>query len=93
LITTFSGTTGLVVKIALLSLVNAATIWAIAVLADHHKWRPLVAVVFATVAIDAVYLLNRKWTVPLKFLLPGTVFLIVFHVLPVIYTVNVAFTN
>jgi arabinogalactan oligomer/maltooligosaccharide transport system permease protein len=81
------------VKIALLSLLNAATIWAVAVLADHHKWKPLAVVIFATVALDAVYLLNRKWTVPLKFILPGTVFLIVFHVVPVIYTINVAFTN
>jgi arabinogalactan oligomer / maltooligosaccharide transport system permease protein len=93
LITTFSGTTGLIVKLAFLSLVNAATIWAVAVLADHHKWKPLAAVVVATVVIDAVYLLDRKWTVPLKFLLPGTLLLIVFHVVPVIYTVNVAFTN
>jgi arabinogalactan oligomer / maltooligosaccharide transport system permease protein len=81
------------VKIALLSLLNAATIWAVAVLADHHKWKPLTAVIFATVLLDAVYLLNRKWTVPLKFILPGTVFLVVFHVVPVIYTINVAFTN
>jgi arabinogalactan oligomer / maltooligosaccharide transport system permease protein len=81
------------VKIVFLCLVNAATLWAVAVLADHSKWKPLVIVVFATAVIDAVYLLNRKWTVPLKFLLPGTVFLIAFHVLPVIYTINVAFTN
>ena len=77
----------------LLSLVNAATLWAVAVLADHGKWKALVLVVVATAAIDAVYLLNRKWTVPLKFLVPGTVFLIAFHVIPVIYTINVAFTN
>jgi ABC-type sugar transport system permease subunit len=77
----------------LLCLVNAATIWAVAVLADHGKWIALAIVVFATVVIDAVYLLNRKWTVPLKFLVPGTVLLIAFHVVPVIYTINVAFTN
>jgi arabinogalactan oligomer / maltooligosaccharide transport system permease protein len=81
------------VKIALLCLVNAATLWAVAVLADHGKWKALAVVVFATVVIDAVYLLNRTATVPLKFLLPGTVFLVVFHVVPVIYTINVAFSN
>jgi arabinogalactan oligomer/maltooligosaccharide transport system permease protein len=93
LITTFSGTTGIVAKIVLLSIVNAATLWAVAVLADHQKWKALAFVVLATIAIDAVYLLNRRWTVPLKFLVPGTVFLIVFHVVPVIYTINVAFSN
>jgi arabinogalactan oligomer/maltooligosaccharide transport system permease protein len=81
------------VKVVLLSLVNAATLWAVAVLADHNKWTALAIVVLSTALIDAVYLLNRKWTVPLKFLLPGTVFLVAFHVVPVIYTINVAFTN
>jgi arabinogalactan oligomer / maltooligosaccharide transport system permease protein len=46
----------------------------------------------ATAAIDAIYLLKR-WTLPLKFLVPGTVFLLAFQVIPVAYTVNVAFTN
>jgi arabinogalactan oligomer/maltooligosaccharide transport system permease protein len=93
LITTFSGTVGLVLKIVLLCVVNALTIWAAAVLADHHKWRAFGVLILAALAIDAVYLLNRKWTLPLKFLLPGTVLLIAFHVVPVIYTINVAFTN
>ena len=93
LITTFSGTVGLVLKIVFLCVVNALTIWAVAVLVDHHRWRAVVVIVLATVAIDAVYLLNRGWTLPLKFLLPGTVFLVAFHVVPVIYTINVAFSN
>jgi arabinogalactan oligomer/maltooligosaccharide transport system permease protein len=93
LITTFSGTVGLVLKIVFLCLVNGLTIWAAAVLADHHKWKALAVIVFATVVIDAVYLLNRGWTLPLKFLLPGTLFLIAFHVVPVVYTINVAFSN
>src|SRR6266508_5787379 len=48
--------------------------------------------VAATAALDAVYLLKR-WTLALKFLVPGTVFLLAFQVIPVVYTVNVAFTN
>ena len=80
-------------KIVLLCVVNALTIWASAVLIDHHRWRAVAVLIIATVALDAVYLLNRRSTVPLKFLLPGTVFLIAFHVVPVIYTINVAFSN
>ena len=53
-------------KLVFLCLVNGLTIWAATVLADHHKWKPLAVLVFATVAIDAVYLLNRGWTLPLK---------------------------
>jgi len=81
-----------VLKIVFLSLVNAAAIWAAVVLLDHHKWRAVVVLVVVTVLIDAIYLVKR-WTLPLKFLIPGTVFLLAFQVIPVLYTVNVAFTN
>ena len=93
LITTFSGTVALVLKIVLLSIVNALAIWAAAVLIDHHKWPAVTVLVLATLAIDAIYLIAKPWTLPLKFLLPGTVFLLAFHVVPVLYTINVAFTN
>jgi arabinogalactan oligomer/maltooligosaccharide transport system permease protein len=44
------------------------------------------------VAIDAIYF-APKWSLPLKFLLPGTIFLVAFQLIPVLYTINVAFTN
>jgi arabinogalactan oligomer/maltooligosaccharide transport system permease protein len=91
-ISVFSGTVGLGVKIALLSLLNAAAIWAAWVLVDHHKWRAVAILAAATAALDAIYLVPR-WTLPLKFLIPGTVFLLAFHVVPILYTVDVAFTN
>jgi arabinogalactan oligomer / maltooligosaccharide transport system permease protein len=89
LIATFSGTAGLVVKLVLLSLVNAIAGWAAIILARDDKWPALVVLVAATLAIDAVYLAAR--TVPLKFLVPGTVFLLAFQAIPIVYTVNVAF--
>jgi arabinogalactan oligomer/maltooligosaccharide transport system permease protein len=89
----FSGTVGLVVKLVFLSLVNAMAIWAAAVLVDRDNWKALAVLAASTLAIDAVYLLPRRRTLPLKFLIPGTVFLLAFQVSPVVYTVNVAFTN
>jgi arabinogalactan oligomer / maltooligosaccharide transport system permease protein len=62
------------------------------VLLDHAKWKAVIVLIAATAAIDAVYLVKR-WTMPLKFLIPGTVFLLAFQVIPVAYTINVAFTN
>jgi len=62
------------------------------VLVDHHKWRAVAVLIAATLAIDAVYLTKRR-TLPLKFLVPGTIFLLAFHVIPVGYTINVAFSN
>ena len=81
IIASFSGTAGLVVKLALLALMNAVVVWAAIILAQQQKWIALVVVAAATVAIDLVYLSKRS--VPLKFLIPGTVFLIVFQVIPI----------
>jgi arabinogalactan oligomer / maltooligosaccharide transport system permease protein len=89
----FSGTVGLVVKIALLGLLNALAVWAATVLADREKWPAFVVLLVATVGIDAVYMVSRDRFVPGKFLIPGLVFLVAFQIAPIIYTVNVAFTN
>lgn len=92
LIATFSGPVGLAVKLVLLALVNALAIWAGAILGQDDKWKALAGLVLTTIAIDLVYLSPRR-VVPLKFLVPGTVFLIGFSVIPIVYNVNVAFTN
>jgi arabinogalactan oligomer/maltooligosaccharide transport system permease protein len=91
-ISVFSGTVGLVLKIVFLSIVNGLAVWAAIVLLDHEKWKAVAVLIVATLAIDALYTFGRR-TLPLKFLIPGTVFLLAFQVIPVAYTVNVAFTN
>lgn len=89
----FSGPPGLVIKIVLLSITNALGLWAAYVLANREHWVALPILVAATLAIDAVYLLPRRGTLPLKFLVPGTVFLVAFQIVPVIYTIEIAFSN
>jgi arabinogalactan oligomer/maltooligosaccharide transport system permease protein len=89
----FSGTVGLVIKLAFLAAVNALGLWAAGVLLADGKWLPGSIVVLATVAIDVVYLVPWQGSIPLKFLVPGTVFLIGFQVIPLISNVNVGFTN
>lgn len=92
LIAVFSGPVGLGVKIALLSVFNALAVWAGVILAENGKWVAVAVLGAATIAVDAVYL-SRRRAVPAKFLVPGTVFLVAFAVVPIAYTVNVAFTN
>src|SRR5262245_22846044 len=89
----FSGTVGFAIKIALLALLNAVAIWAATTLLSRENYIALVVLLAATAGIDFVYLFPRKKTIPLKFLIPGTVFLVAFQIAPVLYTVNVAFTN
>ena len=92
-ISALSGTTGFVIKIALLSVSNALAVWAAYVLATRHNWAAVGALAAATAVIDAVYLVPRRWTLPLKFLVPGTLLLACFQLVPIIYTIDVAFTN
>ncbi len=94
LISAFSGTTGLVVKIVLLSLIERVR--GLGDLRAHRRGAtgsPSSSSSLATVLLDFIYLLPRRWTLPLKFLVPGTVFLLGFQVIPILYTIQVAFTN
>jgi arabinogalactan oligomer / maltooligosaccharide transport system permease protein len=92
LVATFSGTVGLVLKIVLLAIVNALAVWGGTVLAAEEKWAALGVLAAATLALDAIYLSPRR-AIPLKFLIPGTIFLIAFQIVPIVYNVNVGFTN
>jgi arabinogalactan oligomer/maltooligosaccharide transport system permease protein len=92
IIPAFSGAVGLTIKIAFLAITNALAVWAAVILADRHKWPALGVLVATTAAVDVVYLARRR-AIPLKFLVPGTILLIAFQVVPIAYTVNIAFTN
>jgi arabinogalactan oligomer/maltooligosaccharide transport system permease protein len=89
----FSGGVGLTLKIAFLCLSNALAVWAAYVLTTRSDWVSVGVLAVATLAIDAVYLIPWTWTPPAKFLVPGSVFLIAFQIVPILYTVSVAFSN
>jgi arabinogalactan oligomer / maltooligosaccharide transport system permease protein len=92
-IAAFSGLPGYILKLALLALTNGLAVWAAYVLADRHHWVALPILIVATAAIDFFYLAPRAWTLPAKFMVPGTIFLIAFQIVPIIYTIEVAFSN
>jgi arabinogalactan oligomer/maltooligosaccharide transport system permease protein len=68
---------------------NGIAVWAATILAGKHNWISVAVLAAATLAIDAIYLSPRA--VPAKFLIPGTIFLLAFQLVPILYTVNVAF--
>jgi arabinogalactan oligomer/maltooligosaccharide transport system permease protein len=92
-IAAISGTPGMVIKLVFLAATNGLAVWAAYVLADRRHWISLPILIVATLAIDYVYLAPRAKTLPAKFMVPGTIFLIAFQIVPIIYTVEVAFTN
>ena len=86
-----SSPAGLIIKIAVLAVVAAIALWAALPLVDQQNWIGLAILVLVTLLIFYVYLSPRA--IPVKYLLPGTLLLIVFQILPVLYTVSTAFTN
>ena len=93
MISAFAGTTGYVVKIVLLAVSNALAVWAMYTLATRGDWIPIGILAAATIAIDAIYMSQRASVLPLKFIVPGTLLLLAFQVIPIIYTVQISFTN
>jgi arabinogalactan oligomer/maltooligosaccharide transport system permease protein len=82
---------GLGVKVVLLGTVAALAVWAAFPLIQARAWAGLAIVALATAAVFFVYLSPKR--VPLKYLVPGTLFLIAFQIVPVLYTASTAFTN
>ncbi len=84
-------TRGLLGKILLLGLVAAIAVAMAIPLAAKEEWLWLAVLGLVTLAIFAVYI--QPWHIPLKYIVPGTVFLIAFQVVPVVSTFGVSFTN
>ncbi|HEV7711624.1 MAG TPA: sugar transporter permease, partial [Asanoa sp.] len=82
---------GLIIKIVVLGVVAAIAVWAAFPLIATGNWIGLVILVAVSALIFYVYLSPR--VIPAKYLIPGTLFLIVFQVLPVLFTLSTAFTN
>ena len=58
---------------------------------DEGSWFLLAFVVLVLVAVDLTYTFRER--IPGKWLIPGSAFLVLFGVFPVIYTVYISFTN
>jgi arabinogalactan oligomer/maltooligosaccharide transport system permease protein len=86
-----SSPSGLILKILALGVLAAIAVWGALPLINGKNWIGLAILVAVTLLAFYVYLSPRA--IPAKYLLPGTLFLIVFQILPVIYTVSTAFTN
>ena len=81
----------MVLKIVVLSVVLAVAVFSAFPLIEQKSWSGLALLVLVTAILFGTYLSKRR--VPLKYLVPGTLFLIAFQVLPVLYTISTAFTN
>ncbi|MGQ9778585.1 MAG: maltose ABC transporter permease MalF [Bacillota bacterium] len=83
--------TGSIAKIVLLGLLNALAVWGIAVLTGDRQYVLLAMLILGVSALDFVYLCKRAY--PLRFILPGTIFLVLMVIFPILYTIYISFTN
>lgn len=84
-------TLGMSVKIVLLGLLVGLAVYAAFPLIERRNWLMLLLLIATTALLCWIYLTRRA--IPAKYLIPGTLFLVVFQVYPVLYTMSTAFTN
>lgn len=82
---------GLVGRIMVLSLTLVAAIYLVPLLIAYRMWLWLGIVVLTTGAMFLLY--STKRFVPAKYLFPGTFFLTVFLIIPIMLTIQTSFTN
>ncbi|MFD2028729.1 ABC transporter permease subunit [Promicromonospora aerolata] len=82
---------GFLVKLALIALVDALGVYALLAAWGAESWGILAAMVALLLAANWAYFSKRA--LPLKYILPGLAFLLVYQVYVVAYTGYVAFTN
>ncbi|AEG44682.1 ABC transporter permease subunit [Isoptericola variabilis] len=82
---------GFVVKLVLMGVVDALGVFALLAAYSEESWGIFAATLAMLVAANWVYFSRRS--LPLKYILPGLLFLLVFQVYVVGYTGYVAFTN
>lgn len=82
----------LIVKIVILGLVDALLVFAAIAAIGQEAWLILATVVAILVAVNVIYLPANRM-LPGKYLFPGVIFMLVFSVSVMIYTVYTSLTN
>jgi len=89
-VSSFSGMTGFVIKVAFLCVLNGLVVWAAMILVTQGRlWWGLSALA-VVVALDFLYLLPGD-RMPAKFIAPGAFFLVAYLLVPIMLTVLTAF--
>ncbi|SDL08482.1 carbohydrate ABC transporter membrane protein 1, CUT1 family [Glycomyces sambucus] len=82
---------GLIIKIGVLAVVAALAVWAALPLIAAGAWWGLALEAVVVAVLFFVYLQRRA--IQLKYLIPGTLLLIAFQILPVVLTIGTSFSN
>ena len=86
-----AGVKVLLVKIVLLGIVDAISVYALFVLVMKQDWVVVGLVTFVTLVVNWIYFSHQK--LPAKYLAPGLIFLLIFQIFVIGYSGYIAFTN
>lgn len=86
-----NGGLGIVIRYLMLAIVLAVAIQALSITVANEQWWASALVLAATLAVVGTYATRRA--VPLKYLIPGILLMLMFQIYPVFYTFYTAFTN
>lgn len=81
----------ILIRLVAFAAINGVGLWSVTTLFTLKQWVAMSVVALLTLVVDFVYV-SRK-TLASRWLLPGTIFLILFQIYPVFYTAYTAFTN
>ncbi|WP_203580227.1 maltose ABC transporter permease MalF [Microbacterium hibisci] len=81
----------LLLKIALLAIVDAIALYAVFVLFLNNEWIVLALVAAVTILVNWIYFSRKQ--IPGKYLAPGIILLVAFQIFTLIYTAYIGFTN
>ncbi len=78
-------------KIALLAIFNALAVWSAIILFVQRNYPFLAVVVIGIIILNYVYLSAKRYAA--KYIVPGTIFMVLLVVFPLFYTAYISFTN
>lgn len=78
-------------KIIFLGIMDALAIMSAVILFSDSSYLLLLGLILVVVTINIVYLVDKAY--PMRYILPGTIFMVIFVVYPIFYTVYISFTN
>ena len=82
---------GVIIKIILLSLVDAVAFFAVMLLVPAKQWTYIAVLLVVILIVNWIYL--RRGGLPAKYLTPGILFLLAFSFSVVVYSGYISFTN
>jgi len=78
-------------KLIFLGIMDALAIMSAVILFSDSAYLMLIGLILIVVTINFVYLVDKAY--PMRYILPGTIFMVIFVVYPIFYTVYISFTN